>query len=128
MPPDAAMSSKRLKGSTNHLSGLAAESAAERHYCSKGYQVERRRWRGRAGEVDLILSRDDLYTFVEVKRAATFDLAATRLTWAQLARVASAAEEFMGTTECGSDRCFRVDAALVDGTGAVHILENVTLA
>lgn len=128
MPRDDVLSARCLQGAANYLSGLAAEDAAARLYEASGYHPVEVRWRGRAGEVDLIFKNEALYVFVEVKAAATCDLAAERLTEAQLARVALAAEEYMGNhAEAGAGH-IRIDAALVDGAGKVQIIENITLA
>lgn len=128
MSLDDGISAIRLRGSLNYLQGLSAEDSAVHHYETHGFHVEARRWRGRAGEVDIILSDGDIHVFVEVKKASTFDLAATRLTTAQLSRVASAAEEYMGERAGDPRGFFRIDAALVDETGRVEVIENVTLA
>lgn len=128
MPFDDVLSANHLRGSVNHLAGLAGETAAERHYLSIGFRLAERRWRGGAGEIDLILFNDDLHVFVEVKTAATFDKAAERLTEAQLTRVSRAAEEYMGSADHLGTGHFRIDAALVDGRGRVSLIENVTLA
>lgn len=128
MPFDDIASANTLRGSVNHLAGLAGETAAGRYYQSIGFRVAERRWRGGAGEIDLILRDDDLHVFVEVKTAATFDKAAERLTEAQLARVSRSAEAYMGSADHGGTGHFRIDAALVDGQGRVSIIENVTLA
>ena len=128
MPFDDIVSSNHLRGSVNHLAGLAGETAAERHYLSIGFRVAERRWRGDAGEIDLILFNDDLHVFVEVKTAATFDKAAERLTDVQLARVSRSAVAYMGSADPRGTGHFRIDAALVDGKGRVSLIENVTLA
>ena len=124
---DTGKSAKFRQGSVNYLSGLAAEDAAADYYRSLGAVVLDRRWRGRAGEVDLVLGLNDLHVFVEVKKATTFDLAATRLTNAQLSRVSSAAEEYMDSCANSETGNMRIDAALVEGSGRVKIIENVTL-
>lgn len=115
------------RGTVNYLSGAAAEDSVARHYARSGAEVIARRWRGKAGEVDLILRLGDLHVFVEVKKAATFDLAAERLTSAQLSRIMSAAEEFLAAGTGQSPGFIRIDAALVDGEGKVEVIENVTL-
>ena len=42
------------RGLRSHLSGLAAEEAVARQYDGAGRPVCARRWRGSAGEIDLI--------------------------------------------------------------------------
>ncbi|GAA3863370.1 YraN family protein [Celeribacter arenosi] len=93
-----------------------------RHYTEKGGEVVETNWRGRAGEVDLIARHGDLTIFVEVKTSRTLAQATDLLRPAQLARIARAAEEYMG----GALTDFRIDAGFVDASGAITLYENVT--
>ncbi len=45
--------SRQRRGQRNYLAGQAAEAAVARHYENAGMRIDKRRWRGRAGEVDL---------------------------------------------------------------------------
>lgn len=116
------------RGKRNHLNGLSAEDGVARHYASLGAEIVARRWRGRAGEIDLIVRDGTDLVFVEVKAGATFDSAARRLTEAQLGRIVSAAGEFVAVLPGGLATAMRFDLALVDGQGLVETIENVTLA
>ncbi|WP_273690296.1 YraN family protein [Ketogulonicigenium vulgare] len=111
-------------GLRNHLQGAAAEAAVLRHYEALGASLLHSRWRGRAGEIDLILQQGDLTIFVEVKSAASFDRAAFSIQPGQAARILRAAEEFMA----GRLADLRIDLALVDGQGHVHVIENAFFA
>lgn len=51
--------------------GARAERAAGRYLRRAGYQIIDRNWRCRGGELDLILARDDLIVFVEVRSVFT---------------------------------------------------------
>jgi len=86
-----------------------------------------RRWRGAAGEVDLVIRRESELIFVEVKKAKDFARAAHRLSERQLARIASAAEEFVGAEPLGQLTPFRIDLAVVNERGESRIIENVTM-
>lgn len=118
---------KQSVGRKNFYDGLAAEAGVERRYCDSGGKVVARRWRGAAGEVDLIIRKGAELIFVEVKKAGDFARAAESLSMRQLARIASAAEEFVGAEPQGSLTPFRVDLALVNGQGESRIIENVTM-
>ncbi len=83
-----------------------------------------RRWRGAAGEIDLILRDGETLVFVEVKKSRSFARAADRLSPAQMHRIAAAAAEFLGTQPRGQLSDMRFDVALVDGSGEVRIVEN----
>jgi len=111
-------------GRSNYLAGQAAEDAVSRHYVSLGLTLAQARWRGKAGEVDLILRDGDDLVFVEVKHSRSFDSAAARLLPKQVERLMRAAEEFAGGQPKGLLTEMRFDVALVNGQGEVHILEN----
>lgn len=115
---------KQSEGKIGYLAGLAAEDAVVRTYVRAGLQLAHQRWRGQGGEVDLIFRDGAEVVFVEVKTSRTFARAAARLQPRQMARLMSAAEEFLGDEPKGLLTQMRFDVALVDGTGAVHILEN----
>jgi putative endonuclease len=83
-------------GRTAHHGGLAAEDIAARLYEAEGARVLARRWRCPAGEIDLIVATPDTVVFVEVKARRSRDAAALALTPAQTARLAAAAETWLG--------------------------------
>jgi len=120
------MSNRRREetGRSNYLAGQAAEEAVLRHYAARGLTLAKARWRGKAGEVDLILRDGDEVVFVEVKHSRSFDSAAARLLPKQIERLMRAAEEFAGGEPKGLLTEMRFDVALVNEQGAVHILEN----
>lgn len=113
------------RGRTAHLSGLAAEAAVAADYARRGYPIARRRFRGRAGEIDLIARDGAGFVLVEVKKAATFARAAERVTRRQIARIVAAAGEFLAAELLALDTALRLDVALVDARGMVRIAENV---
>ncbi|SMX38964.1 YraN family protein [Maliponia aquimaris] len=115
---------RQATGRTGYLSGMAAEDRVERDYARRGYPAIARRWRGQAGEVDLVLRDGDGLVFVEVKQSRSFARAVERLTARQVARLVQAAEEFVGTQPRGSLTEVRFDVALVDGTGQLRVIEN----
>lgn len=108
----------------NHLAGLAAEDGVLRDYAAKGYRLMERRYRGRGGEIDLVLSRGDDVIFVEVKKSRSFDAARARLGERQILRIFSAAAEFLGGQPKGQLTETRFDLALVNAHGEIAIMEN----
>ncbi len=116
---------KRLRGAMSYAAGNFAEDAVARHYCAKGYEVLARRWRGQGGEIDLILGYGSECVFVEVKQSRSFERAAERISRAQLSRIYVAAEEFIGARPLGSLTPTRFEAALVNGTGEIKVLQDL---
>lgn len=114
------------RGARNYHSGLAAEEAALARYIAAGFQLVARRWRGRAGELDLIFRGAVGIVAVEVKSARDHAMAAQRLTPDQFARICDAAQEFLEDTSPGALIDLRIDLALVDHLGRVQVVENIT--
>lgn len=120
----ALVQARRDRGRRADLSGRSAEDAVIRVYAAQGARLLERRWRGQSGEIDLILRAAESYVVCEVKHAATFDLAMQRLSAGQMQRIQSAASEFLGQTAEGQLAPVRFDLGIVDGSGAVRLLEN----
>lgn len=118
---------RHLTGQNNFYDGVAAETVIERRYCADGNEIAARRWRGQSGEIDLVFRKNGEVIFVEVKKAKDFSHAAYRLSQQQLARIASAAEEFVANEALGPLTPFRIDLALVNKNGESRIIENVTM-
>lgn len=113
-----------IRGRTSYLAGLSAEDSVARDYQMRGYTVERRRWRGTGGEIDLITRNDEGLVFVEVKKARDFTRAAERICRRQMTRICQAAQQFMAGEPGGLLTNVRFDVALVDSAGRCRIIEN----
>ena len=120
----AAARRRKVEGSVAHLSGAVAEASVAADYDRRGRCIAHRRWRGQAGEIDLIARDGDAFVFVEVKKARSFEEAALRLGRRQMDRIIAAAWEFLGTQPGGMLASMRFDLALVDTRGQVRIIEN----
>lgn len=112
------------RGRVAHSAGCLAEGSVARAYVDRGYALVAERWRGKGGEIDLILSKDDEYIFVEVKKSGRHAWAAERINARQIARICTAAQEFCGQLSTGLLTAMRFDGALVDQFGRVEIIEN----
>ncbi|WP_185962119.1 YraN family protein [Palleronia caenipelagi] len=104
--------------------GRAAEHQVARLYEAQGHRLVAARWRGQGGEIDLIFDAPPALIFVEVKRARTHDLALHRLAEHPRHRLFSAVAEYHALQAVPQECICRIDAALVDGTGRIKILEN----
>lgn len=114
---------RRQRGRRAALSGLMAEDNVQRLYQRRGAQLLASRWRGRAGEIDMVLQEGEDLVFVEVKSSTTHAAAAERLLPAQMRRITQAACEYCDLHGLGLVP-MRFDAALVDALGRVELIEN----
>ncbi|MGR3662084.1 MAG: YraN family protein [Paracoccaceae bacterium] len=113
-----------MSGAISYYAGLAAEDQVAAEYARRGHKTCERRWRGRGGEIDLIVEDGDGLVFVEVKRARDFARAAERVSRRQMQRIYDTAGEYLARMPMGLNTNARFDVALVDGTGRIEILEN----
>ena len=119
-----AVIAKQHRGQTSYHAGLAAEETAARHYQRAGKMILKQRYRGRAGEIDLVLRDADELVFVEVKKSKTHAQAAQRLSRRQMDRICRTALEYVGSEPMGLLTPMRFDVALVDQYGAIDVIEN----
>jgi putative endonuclease len=125
MQQDNSVSSTRAhRGGMSFHAGLAAESCVAQDYERRGFAVARQRWRGKSGEIDLIINDGAGLIFVEVKQSRNFERAAQRVSTAQMRRIYRCAEEYLGTQPMGSLTNVRFDVALMNGHGETRIIEN----
>lgn len=116
-------SERQWRGAVAFARGRMGEETVIATYADLGYRLLAQRWRGRAGEIDLIFRGVDGIVFVEVKAASTHDVAAMRLSRRQMDRICLSACEFIADLPGGQLTEMRFDAALVDDLGRVEILQ-----
>ena len=119
---------KSIQGKTNYLAGLGAEDSVARDYTIKGCRVVNQRFRGRRGEIDLVIQDGPTTVFVEVKKAKTHANAAMRVTSSKVKRLWATAEEYVSRQSTGLMTDMRFDVALVDEMGRIEIRENALMA
>lgn len=117
-----------LRGRMAHHAGDAAEQQIAQDYERRGFAIAARRWRGSAGEIDLITRDGDGLVFVEVKKSRDFARAAEHLSPRQMQRISDTAAEFLAGEPDGQMTNVRFDVALVDSVGRYQILENAFFA
>ena len=112
----------RSSSESSYARGVAAEHCARQLLENKSYRILAQRYKTKAGEIDLVAKRGDHLAFVEVKRRKTQEEAAWSVAPRQQARIALAAEVFLGEhtglTHCSAS----FDVILVSPTqGCAHI-------
>jgi putative endonuclease len=97
-----------------HALGLAGEQAACAELERRGYQILARRYRTRAGEVDVIARDGATVVFVEVKTRAgdAYGGGAAAVTWQKRQRLARVAIEFLARYGSSNVPC-RFDVVVV---------------
>lgn len=117
-----------MSGIISYHAGQCAEDCVALFYQRAGQTVAARRWRGTAGEIDLIARDGDRVIFIEVKKSRSHAAAAEHLSPRQIQRIWQTASEFLGTEPKGQDTEARFDVALVDSVGRIEILQNAFVA
>ena len=113
-----------MSGSVGYHAGLAAEDIVATDYARRNHAITARRWRGQSGEIDLIARDGETVVFIEVKKSRSFATAAHRLGQRQMARIVASAGEFLANEPRGQLTDVRFDLAVVDGCGALKVIEN----
>ncbi len=117
-----------MNGAVAYHSGKFAEENVAQLYLASGQEVIARRWRGRSGEIDVIVRDGEQLIFIEVKKSRSHAAAAEHLSLRQIQRIYQTASEFLGSQPDGQDSLVRFDVALVDSVGRIEILENAFAA
>lgn len=122
------MTTKQAMGQTSYHAGLAAEEIVAQSYGRSGRPILAKRWRGSAGEIDLVAQNGNGVIFIEVKKSSSHAKAAAHLTRRQMDRIYGAGSEFLATQPRGQLTDVRFDLALVDELGRVSVIENAFMA
>lgn len=102
--------------------GLKAEKRAELWLKVKGYKILERRYKTPIGEIDLIVQKNNIIVFVEVKARQTKALALESITFNMRQRIGRAASYYMGHKNLdGCDMRFDVIAVFPSFLGMVTI-------
>ena len=104
--------------------GVGGESLAAQWYEDRGYQVLARNWRSRSGELDLVVRRDQLVAFCEVKTRSTaaFGSPAMAVGLDKQRRLRRLAAEFLVAHRQRGIADLRFDVAAVIGSDVEMIL------
>ncbi len=95
--------------------GREGEDAAARVYERRGYRVLERNWRCPLGELDLVLERDGVLVFCEVKARSgvAFGGGYGAVTWSKRRRLRRLAEAYLGDRMRRREGRIRFDVASV---------------
>ena len=104
--------------------GASGEASAAAAYLRRGWTVVARNWRCREGELDLVLERDAVMVFCEVKTRTTdrYGGPAAAVTPIKQARIRRLAMRWLAESECRAKR-LRFDVAVVRDN-EVEIIEG----
>jgi len=103
--------------------GRAGEVLAAVYLLLKGYRIVTRRFRCRAGEIDLVAKKRNWLIFVEVKSRVSGTDIETALAGVNRARIASAAQIFLTRAE-HSGRDVRIDVIFLAPGKWPHHIKN----
>jgi putative endonuclease len=110
--------------------GAAGEEAVARWYVTAGYHVVDRNWRCREGELDLVVARDRVLVFCEVKtrRTTAFGVPAEAVTVTKQRRLRTLAMRWLDAHPGARRRSLRFDVASVlaarDGDAVIDVIEG----
>lgn len=105
------------------------ERAAWEAYRARGFRLVARNWRSKLGELDLVVAREDLVVFCEVKarRGSAFGGPHEAVTETKRRKVRALAQAFLSMERRGAER-YRFDVASVTvdpgGSARVHVFED----
>ena len=109
------------------MAGLTAEHSVVSEYAGGAHRVLAHRWRGDAGEINLIFADGDGLIFTEVKKSRSHDPALRNLGKWQQKRIYEAATEYLADTGRSLATQLRFDMALVDGQCHIQVMENAMM-
>lgn len=114
---------KRVKA---FLAGLSAEDQAREVLEAAGFDLQAQRYKTRYGEIDLIMRRDDLVVFVEVKARPSLHEGLHSITSKAQKRIAEGASLWIARNQSilPANCDFRFDVAVVTLDGYVEIIEH----
>ncbi|QFT29079.1 YraN family protein [Roseibium porphyridii] len=116
--------SKKAKRQRAHKRGLAAETWAAWYLRLTGWRILKRRYKTKAGEIDLIAKKRKTVAFVEVKARKTRDAALEAVTPASQKRIAKAAKIFVSQHPKAGFFTLRFDIVVVRPWALPERIEN----
>ncbi len=104
--------------------GNIAEDKACDFLYEKGFTVIERNFYSRFGEIDIIVSRDEVLHFIEVKSGLEYESAVLNISPKKLNKFIKTVHVYMKKNALDID--FQIDAVIITPQ-AITLLENITL-
>jgi putative endonuclease len=104
--------------------GNLAEDKAVEFLYDNGFSIVERNFYSRFGEIDVIVSKDEVLHFVEVKSGEDYELAIQNITPSKVSKLIKTAQVYMKKNSFDGD--FQLDALVVTPRG-IEIVENITI-
>lgn len=107
--------------------GQEGEALAADYLVERGFDLLCKNFRNRFGEIDLIVKKDNITVFVEVKfrRDEGYGMAIDFITKKKLQKILKTAKFYLSQNDL-SDTSWRVDAIAIDGeTKEIEWVENI---
>jgi len=104
--------------------GNIAEDKACEYLLKRGFLIIERNFYARFGEIDIIVTKDEVLHFVEVKSGENYELAIQNITPTKLSRIIKTANVYMKKNSL--DTAFTFDAVIVTPK-SIEMVENITL-
>ena len=104
--------------------GNLAEDKAALFLQERGFVIIERNFYSRFGEIDIIVRKDAVLHFIEVKSGMDYELAIQNITPKKLSKLLKTGDIYMKRN--GLDVDFTYDAVIVTPT-SIELLENITL-
>ena len=104
--------------------GNIAKDKACAFLYDNGFSILDRNFYSSFGEIDIIVTKDDVLHFIEVKSGDDYELAIQNITKSKLSKLIKTGNIYMKKNSFDSD--YEYDAILVTPDGIFHI-ENITI-
>lgn len=104
--------------------GNIAEDRACKYLVSLGYRIIDRNVYNRFGEIDIIVFKENVLHFVEVKSGVTYESAVNNITRSKLQKLNRTIQTYLQLKKLNTDYC--IDALIVSDEG-IEWIENITL-
>jgi putative endonuclease len=116
---------KSLKTTASYYKGINGEQKTCDYFEQLGYEILAKRYKSSAGEIDLIITKNQCLIFVEVKSRATKNDGLQSISNRQQLRIIASAECFIGDNFAAYQHYdVRFDVITLDAKGKLTHIEN----